>query len=35
MIWWLGWDLPKSALELALLAALARRWPAGSARAPA
>ncbi|MEB3242550.1 MAG: hypothetical protein VKO44_02845 [Cyanobacteriota bacterium] len=28
MIWSLGWDLPKSALELALLAALARRWPA-------
>jgi hypothetical protein len=31
MIWYLGWDLPKAALELALLAALARRWPASTA----
>lgn len=32
MVWYLGWDLPKAALELALLAALARRWPAPSPR---
>jgi hypothetical protein len=35
MLWYLGWDLPKSALELALLALLARRWPANPARATA
>lgn len=35
MLWSLGWDLPKAALELALLAALARRWPASPPRAPA
>lgn len=35
MLWYLGWDLPKSALELALLAALARAWPARSPRTPA
>jgi hypothetical protein len=28
MLWYLGWDLPKAALELALLALVARRWPA-------
>ncbi|MFN9546904.1 MAG: hypothetical protein ACK6AD_07520 [Cyanobacteriota bacterium] len=33
MVWYLGWDLPKAALELALLAALARHWPASAPRA--
>jgi hypothetical protein len=28
MLWFLGWDLPKTAFELLLLAALARRWSA-------
>ena len=35
MLWYLGWELPKSAVELALLAALARRWSAPSSRTPA
>lgn len=30
MLWSLGWDLPKTAFELALLAALARYWSAPS-----
>ena len=30
MLWSLGWDLPKTAFELALLAALARFWSAPS-----
>ncbi|MFN9646306.1 MAG: hypothetical protein ACK6BG_14565 [Cyanobacteriota bacterium] len=34
MIWYLGWDLPKAALELGLLVALARRWPASRSAPP-
>jgi hypothetical protein len=35
MLWYLGWDLPKAAFELALLALVARRWPSPPASAPA
>lgn len=35
MLWSIGWDLPKTAFELALLAALADRWPVAPPRAPA
>jgi hypothetical protein len=34
MLWSLGWDLPKTAFELALLALLARSWSAPSRPTP-